>query len=523
MGVKAFKKQGAIFAALFAMALCSRLPGISFHSLWFDETSTANIVSQTSYSGMVKAINTIEGTPPLFFYMEKAFISAFNLPVNETSLRLLPMLFGVFSCILFFLLFRNIGTVAIGWQAFILIVFSSYMINQAQEARCYSLLGFMVLLTLLAVFRWWKSASIKNTVFLCAAIALTVQIHYHAMLWIGTLFIAVFIAKPKNRQLWLFFLYGGTAAVLSLTLLLPALLIQVHHVVAPHKDYLTQKWLIGLAYVPVKVMLGAYLFKKNSIHQITAIDLAGIIPVMIMLGIAVYYGLRQFSDRSLSDERKILVLNVLLSFLLFASIGWKIPAVHPRYMAHFTVFLFGILLLVLEKPRILRTTFFIILIILNVIGIVKYYDYSRAYIEPWSEIGGAVDDVVAAGGDPGVAIVTDMAIAHTVAYYSRSKTAPIYQIPSFFDSLPIAHVQLFGHEYYATMLNFIYYPIVGHTSMAAVMREKKTGIYLDKKVLGHARIGELDRDFKGLVSFTLLRYFKTNQGDVCIYRWNYKG
>ena len=523
MGVKAFKKQGAVFFALFAMALCSRLPGISFHSLWFDETSTANVVSQTSYGDMLKALNTIEGTPPLFFYMEKAFISVLHLPVNETSLRFLPMLFGVFSCILFFLLFKEIGTVAIGWQAFILITVSSYMINQAQEARCYSLLGFMVLLTLLAVFRWWNSSGIKNTVFLCAAIALTVQIHYHAILWIGALFIAVFIAKPKNRQLGIFFLYAGTAVMLSLASLLPALLIQVQHVVAPYKDYLTQKWLVGLAYVPVKVMLGAYLFKINSLHQITAIDLAGIIPVMIMLGMMVYYVIRQFRDRSLSDERKILVFNILISVLLFASIGWKIPAVHPRYMAHFTVLLFGVLLLVLEKARILRAAFFIILIMLNVIGIVKYYDYSRAYIEPWREIGRAVDDVVAAGGDPGVAIVTDMAIAHTVAFYSRSKTAPIYQIPSFFDSLPIAHVQLFGHEYYATMLNFIYYPIIGHTSMAAVMREKKTGIYLDKKVLGHTKIGELDRDFKGLVSFTLLRYFKSNQGDICIYQWNYKG
>jgi uncharacterized membrane protein len=523
MGTKAFKRQSVIFFALFAIALCFRLPGISFHSLWFDETSTANMVSQPSYSDMLKAVITIEGTPPFFFYMEKAFISVLNLPVNETTLRILPMLFGVLSCILFFILFREIGSIAIGWQAFICISFSSYMINQAQEARCYSLLGFMVLLTLLAVFRWWKSSSLKNTVFLCAMIALTVQIHYYAMLWIGALFIAVFITKPKKRQLGLFFLYGGAAATISLASLLPILLIQMQYVIAPYKDYLTQKWLIGLVYVPVKVMLGAFLFKINSIRQITVIDLAGIIPVMTLFGISAYYIFRQFRDRSLSDERKILVLNIAISFFLFTIIGWKIPAVHPRYMAHFTVLLFGIFLLVLEKTRILRAAFFVILIVLNIIGIMKYYDSSRAYIEPWREIGRAVDDVVATGGNPGVAIITDMPIAHTIAYYSRSTTAPIYQIPSVFDSLPVAHFSFFGHDYYATMLNFRYYPIVGYTSMAAVMREKKTGIYLDKKNQGHMKGTDLDRDFKGLVSFTLLRYFKTNQGDVCIYRWNYKG
>ena len=97
-----------------------------------------------------------------------------------------------------------------------------------------------------------------------------------------------------------------------------------------------------------------------------------------------------------------MILNVLFSFLLFASIGWKVAAVHPRYMSHFTALIFGILLLALERARILRTTFFVILIILSVVGTVKYYDRSRAYIEPWREIGMAVDEVVVAGGDPGV-------------------------------------------------------------------------------------------------------------------------
>jgi uncharacterized membrane protein len=522
MGVKSLKKQGTILFALFALALCSRLPGISFHSLWFDETSTANMVSQATYGDMLEAINTIEGTPPLFFYLERAFISVFNLPVNETSLRALPMLFGVLSCILFFVLFRNLGGTAIGWQAFLLFTCSSYLINQAQEARCYSFLGFMALVTMYAVFRWWKSSGLKNSIFLCSVVALTVQIHYHAMLWIAALFLAVFITKPKNKQLGLFFLYSGAAAVISLATLIPLLLVQAQFVIAPHKDYLTQKWLIGLVYVPVKVMIGSYLFKITSIRDITSIDLIGIIPVIAMLGISAFYIAKQFRDRSLSDERKILIFNVVIPFLLFAGIGWKVAAVHPRYMAHFTALILGILLLALERARIVRAAFIIMLLTLNVIGIVKYYDSSRAYIEPWREIGRAVDDIAASGHSPGDVIITDMPIAHTVAFYSRNTTIPIYQIPSFFDPLPVTHIRLFGHDYYATMLNFFHYPIVGHTSMAAVMREKKTGIFLNKKKSGHTKTAELDRDFEGLVSFTLLRYFYTNQGDVCIYRWNYE-
>jgi uncharacterized membrane protein len=523
MNVKAFKNVFVLYFTLFAIALGSRLPGITFHSLWFDEISTANMVSQASYGDLLKAVNTIEGTPPLFFIIEKAFLSWVGLPANEFSLRLLPLIFGVMASLLFYKLFKNIGGSAIGIQAFILYVCSSFLINQAQEARCYSMLGCVTLLTLLAVFRWWKSSGIGNTIALCLILALAIQIHYHTLLWIGALFIAIFITKPKDRRLGLFFLYSGVSVIISLALLLPILISQILHVVGPFRDYLTQKWFPGLIYVPVKVMIGSYLFKINSICEITTKDLLGIIPVIIILCVALWHIFRQWRARVLSDDRTILILNVLISFLLFAMVGWKVSAVHPRYMAHFTVLILGIVLLALEKMRNIRMTFIAVLIVLNVIGIAKYYDTSRAYIEPWREIGRALDEAVAAGKDSCVTIVTDMPIAHTIAYYSVSKSAPIYQIPGIFDTFSYTRTRLFGHPYIASMPHYLYYPEAGKTSTTAVMREKKSGIFLDKKIKGHTKLPELTRDFKGLVSFTLLRYFKTNQGDVCIYRWVYKG
>ena len=119
--------------------------------------------------------------------------------------------------------------------------------------------------------------------------------------------------------------------------------------------------------------------------------------------------------------------------------------------------------------------------------------------------------------------MADLAITHTIAFYSRNKDLPIYRIPSVFETIEYARLRLFGHDYYASLPNHTYYPVAGRLSAIGVMRERKTGIYVDKKPSGHEKIDELNREFKGLVAFTLIRYFKTNQGDVCIYRWDYKG
>jgi uncharacterized membrane protein len=521
MVIKTVKTKILFFSFLFLIALGLRLPGIAYHSLWFDEISTANMISQDSYSDLLKAVMTIEGTPPLFFIMEKAFISGFNLPVNEFSLRFLPMLFGVFSCILFFLLFKEIGSTRIAWLGFFLFTFSSYLINQAQEARCYSLLGFMTLLTLYAAVRWWKRGGASNAFLLAVSVLITTQVHFYAFLWLAGLFIAVFISRPKNRRLWHFYLFSGSAAVFSLALLLPLLLGQMQYVVGG-RDYLTQKWLVGTVYVPIKVLVGAYLFKINTIAEIKPADLIGIVPVLLILCLAVCTTAKQFIKHTISDDRKMVILTIVFSFILFAGIGWKITTVHPRYMAHFIMLLFGVLLLVVERERKLQMVFFAVILALNGVGIIKYFDYSRAYIEPWRDIGMEVDRFTANAGERELPVIANLAITHTIAYYSRNKDLPIYHIPSVFETIPYARLRLFGHDYYTSLPNYTYYPVVGRLSAIGVMREKKTGIYVNKKPSGHEKIGELDREFKGQVAFTLLRYFKTNQGDVCIYRWNYK-
>lgn len=520
--VGTFTSKMLLFLFLFVIALGLRLPGITFHSLWYDETSTANVVAQDSYHELLKAMDAFENTPPLFFFLQKAFISVFNLPVNEFSLRFLPMLFGVFSGILFFLLFKEIGSARIAWLGYFLFVFSSYLINQAQEARCYSLLGCMVLLTLYAVIRWWKKAGGVNASLVFISVLIITQVHFYAFLWLAGLLVAVFLVKTKNRRLGHFYLLSGTAAALSMVLLLPFLITQMQ-VVVGGRDYLTEKWLVGMVYVPIKVLIGSYLFKINAIGEITPVDLIGIVPVLAILGSGAYLTVKRFLAGTIEDDRKIVILCLVFSFILFAGIGWKVTAVHPRYMAHFTMLLFGILIMAAERTRKLQLAFFAVLLVLNAVALVKYYDYSRAYIEPWREIGSAVDGFASMDGDRRVPVIADMAITHTIAFYSSNNNLSLYYIPSVSDSVPFARLRLFGHEYHSSLPHYNDYPVSGHTSMIAVMRETGTGFYIDKKPSGHAKTGELQKEFKGMAAFTLLRYFKTNQGDVCIYRWQYKG
>lgn len=518
------KKKDIVFLGiLFVIAFLVRLPGIQFHSLWFDETSTAHAVSQTSFGDVFKMLFTFEGTPPLFFLLVRSFIHTLHLPINEYNLRFLPLLSGALSCVLCFLLFRQLSNRRTALLIFVLVTLSSFQISLSLEARCYSLLGLFTLIILLLVIEWWKKTSKMRTVVLFVSIVVFTQIHYYSVFVMAAIFLSVFLTERKDKKMLHFALINAAAFLVTSALLFPLFLNQVSNEIGDIRSSLTSQWLTGVFYAPVKVILGAYLFKIHSIKEITYADLAGILPAMAVLCLTVILSAMRWKKQSVSKTEKVVSLAVLFTFIFHIIVGWKIPSVHPRYMAHFLVLLFGIVLVVTADRKKLQAIIFIVLLSLNVIGTIKYFTYSKAYIEPWKEIASAVERHMEGGSGDSEPVITDLMICYTIAFYAGKKTIQFYQYSFFNDTIPYAHVHLFGHELYSSLFHYTYYPLTGYRSNLDLMREKKKGIFINKMQSGHTKTAQLYKDSKGLVDFTLLQYFKTNQGDVCIYRWNYKG
>jgi uncharacterized membrane protein len=517
------KKKILQFAILFAVALALHLPGITFHSLWFDETSTAYMVSQHGMGNLYKNLFTFEGTPPLFFILEKAFIKTFSLPLNEFSLRFLPVLYGSIACVLIFFIFCETSGRRTAILAYITVAVSNFYVYLFHEARCYSLLTMMALLSLWLVLQWWKKSNIPWTIALFISVALTVQVHYFALLWISVIGLSVLIIKKKDRQLFVFLGLIAVASCLSFGALMPLFITQRLHEVGTVRSELTGKWFWGIFYSPIKVLVGANLFKMYSIRDMQAFDLLSILPTVILVMTAGYFLIGRLVKNSLSDSEKIVFFCVFFAFLFHAILGSKVPTVHPRYMSHFLILLFGCVLAGAGRSKKLQILFFSVFIAMNCIANIRYYDRSLAYIEPWKDIAIALDKSIDLDGAGNVPVISNFVTCHAVAFYLKNKTAELYCIPSYTTKADFARLDVFGSTCWTHLYHYDFYPIVKQASFLDIVKEKSHGILLTKDKSGPVRISQLKEDYKGVLDFSLLRIFATYQGDLSILSWRYIG
>jgi uncharacterized membrane protein len=528
MQTQTLKNHILQFLFLFSIALALHLPGISFHSLWFDETSTAYMVSQHGYANLFESLYTFEGTPPLFFIFEKAFVKVFSLPINEFSLRFLPMIFGCIACVLVFFIFIEIGDRRTASLAFGAVVFSNFYVYLFHEARSYSMLTMMALLSLWLVMQWWKKASIPRTIALFASIVLLVQIHYFALFWMAAIGVSVLIIKRKDKQLLGFLGLIIIASCISFGTLLSLFSTQISHETGPVYDDITAKWFSGLFYSPIKVMIGASLPKLFTIRDLTVLDLLSILPTAILIVIAGYLLFMQFVRKTISDAEKLILLCVCIAFIIHAALGSIVPTVHPRYMSYFLILIFGLVLSSVRRSIKMQVLFFCCFIAINCFANVKYYNRSYAYIEPWRDIAEAVDNFAESDGAKNETIIGNFVTCHALAFYLKHKTAELYCVPKLstpdsYAQLDKAKVNLFGSMCITPLFHYDYHPVIQRSSFIDIIKAQSHGLLLTKKKSGPSVVNQLKTEYKGIIDFTLLRIFKTYQGDVVILSWKYTG
>ena len=521
------KKIIVIGCALFLVALLFRLPGISFHSLWFDETSTAFCVTQSSYGDMLKTVHTMEATPPLFFVLEKSFIDLFHLRLNEFSLRFLPMLFGALACVIFFLLFKEISTGRSSFFAFFLIAFSNFHLFTSQNARVYSLLGLLVFLTLLLTVRWWKKPSRGYSIALFISVVFTVQTHYYAVLWIAALFIGVLIIKFKDMRVKYYLFLLASAGVLSFAFLIPLFLVQIHYEINPIREYLVSKWIPGIAFSPIKVLLGAYLFKINSLREITVFDIAGIVPVVLLIAIAAFFFLRRLHEKTVSDSEKIVSFSLIAAFCFHVMTGWKVPTIHPQYMEHFLLLLFGCIMVNTSFKKSAQIGAFCILLALNIAATVRYYGSSKPYLTPWRTIAAVVDSSMAAKGKKSETVLGEFTTCLPLAFYLKNDSASFYQIYTPFNPNSqhnFARLNVFGKAFITDLFHYKYFPMTGQLSFLDIIKETKEGFLLEN---GYDAINSfmkrLIQMYDDTIEFSVLKTFDANNGEFALIYWKYKG
>jgi hypothetical protein len=205
--------------------------------------------------------------------------------------------------------------------------------------------------------------------------------------------------------------------------------------------------------------------------------------------------------------------------------GWKIPTIHPQYMQHFFLLLFGCIMVNTASRKYIQIGAFCVLMVLNAIADFNFYNPSKMYIEPWKNIAAAVDSAIVAGGANSESILGEYVSCLPIAFYLQNKSTPIFQIASPFnptEQFTITHLNLFGSDFYTNLFHFKYFPSNNQTSFMDIIKKNKHGILITSKDGPISALNvRLNQMYRGTIDFSILKIFDTNQGPVALFHWNY--
>jgi hypothetical protein len=133
-----FSRERAAVAVLLLVGAVLRLRQyLTGRSLWADEAMLALNIVNRNFGGMFQPLDYDQGAPIGFLLVEKVFNSI--LGKNELALRLLPLLVGLISLLLFYLLLKRITSGVSLVIALALFAFNPRLIYYSSEVKQYIL------------------------------------------------------------------------------------------------------------------------------------------------------------------------------------------------------------------------------------------------------------------------------------------------------------------------------------------------------------------------------------------------
>jgi uncharacterized membrane protein len=176
-------KDNILILSIFLLGTALRIYNLDSQSLWFDEAYSYKM-SRLGILGIVKAIIAeSENYPPLYYWVLHLWTSLFGH--SEFSLRLLSAVTGSLCIPLIYLLGKTIFNRAVGLLAALILAASSYNIYYSQEARSYSLMVFLALLSYYFFLKLLERYSFRRCVGYVLSSLVLLYTHFYGALIIA--------------------------------------------------------------------------------------------------------------------------------------------------------------------------------------------------------------------------------------------------------------------------------------------------------------------------------------------------
>jgi uncharacterized membrane protein len=163
-----------------------RFTGLVRRDFWYDEAFTGIAVKENFHDMVVMIVNDVH--PPLYYLALKMFAGFFNYSVF--GIRLFSAIFGVMCVWAVYLVAKELfDKRAALWSAFVVAV-SPFAIQYSQEARMYSMLVFLILISAYFFLVGLRTNKIKYFVLWGFFMGLSMLTHYMGIIFSCTYFVA---------------------------------------------------------------------------------------------------------------------------------------------------------------------------------------------------------------------------------------------------------------------------------------------------------------------------------------------
>lgn len=349
------KKYLILIIILIAFAV--RLYGITPESIWLDEAFSIYHAQQS----LDHIINLQDPNPPLHLIVLNLWTSLFGN--SALSVRLPSLIFGVLSVYLIYLLGEKLFDRRTGIYSSIILALSTYHIFYSQEARVYSLLAFLSLLSIYFFVDVLKSKRkphyIISTIFLLYA-------HFFALFFVLAQNIFFFYKNRDVKQL-------KTWIIIQLILFMafiPGLLSLVNQINYVNEFFwIPQNFLIDVLWIP-------FVFSGGLLNLVY--------PLLFLFGIYTY-----------RKNKNIHLLLILLLIPIIIPVLYSIllkPIFLTKYVIYTSIIFYVIIAAAITKlPERYRPLTIILIIIISIFNI--GIQLNTIEKEPWNDVASYVESI----------------------------------------------------------------------------------------------------------------------------------
>jgi uncharacterized membrane protein len=312
-----------------------RIYGLGEESFWLDESDTVEytrfsvpeIIEGTYVDSTLlpEYFGKGAGSAPLYYIMTNYWTEIFGL--NEFNLRLISALFGILSIYLIFLVGKELFNEKVGIIGAFILAINHQNIFFSQEARMYSMLVALVLLTMLSMLKALSSNKTKYWVVFVIGNAALLYTHYFSFFIL--LFEAVYllIHLQKDKKLFKQMFFSGLGIFLLYLPWIPALFNQLSHG-SPIGRFLGGPSISN--FVTILIQFNSWISPDIetravlSVFNFSGLSVSGwililsVIIITLLLGFVFISGVfhRKFSDNKIIFLLLWLLIPVLVPFVM---------------------------------------------------------------------------------------------------------------------------------------------------------------------------------------------------------------